>query len=319
MPKTVFFSFLPSELSTLITAHAPAGYQVETHSIDLPAEKKAALVGDADFLLLFPGRLEPEVLEAATKARLIQLVSAGFEHIDLEACQRRGVPVANNGGTNSIDVAEHTLALVLGVYRRLPLMDRLVRGQADGRADSGATTYTLYGKTVGLVGLGHIGQKTARLFKAFGADVVYADAYEAPQAIVEELGVERLELDDLLSRSHIVSLHVPLNETTRGLIGAQQLARMRADAILLNTCRGPVVDEAALTAALQNRRILGAGLDVLESEPPAPDNPLLSLDNVLLTPHTAGVTRDTWDRRGAFVFANMQRVEGGEKPLAQVG
>ena len=319
MPKTVFFSFLPPELSALITAHAPPDHTVETHSIDLPAAEKAELAADADFLLLFPGHLEDEVLRAAGRARLIQLVSAGFEHIDLEACKGRGIPVANNGGTNSIDVAEHTLALALGLYRRLTEMDRLVRASDGGRADSGATTYTIHGKTVGLVGLGHIGQKAARLFKAFGAEVVYADAYEAPQAVVEELGAERLELDDLLGRSDIVSLHVPLNEATRGLVGAPQLARMRPDAVLLNTCRGGVVDEAALTAALRENRILGAGLDVLETEPPAPDNPLLRLDNVLLTPHTAGVTRDTWDRRGAFVFANMQRVERGQEPLAQVG
>jgi phosphoglycerate dehydrogenase-like enzyme len=316
MPKVVFFSFLKDELSALITAHAPADYEVEIHPADLPETQKTTLVADADFLLLFPGRLEAPVLEAASP-KLIQLVSAGFEHMDLEQCRRRGIPVANNGGTNSTDVAEHTLALVMGIYRRLIEMDHAVRSGSP-HADSGETTYTIAGKRVGLVGLGHIGQKAARLFKAFGADIHYTDAVAAPEPILTELQAQRLELDELLRSCDIVSLHVPLNANTRNLIGPRELDLMRPNAVLVNTCRGGVIDEAALARTLAAQGILGAGLDVLETEPPAPDNPLLTLDNVLLTPHTAGVTRDTWDRRGRFVFDNMQRVWNGEEALARI-
>lgn len=318
MPNVVFFTFLKPELAQLVSAHAPADYRVETRPIDLPAAEKIPLVRQADFLLLFPGRIEDEVLRAGEGLKLIQLVSAGFEGMDLELCQKLQLPVANNGGTNSTDVAEHTLALALGVYRRLTAMDRAVR-DSTVPPESGETTYTIDGKRVGIIGLGHIGQKVARLFKAFGAELCYSDAMQAPAAVEKELGSRRVELDELLATSDIVSLHVPLNEHTRGLIGRDQLARMQASAVLLNTCRGGVVDEAALTEALAQGRILGAGLDVLAQEPPAPDNPLLQLENVLLTPHTAGVTRDTWARRGRFVFENFARVWNGEEPLARVG
>ncbi|MEZ4634020.1 MAG: NAD(P)-dependent oxidoreductase [Caldilineaceae bacterium] len=133
------------------------------------------------------------------------------------------------------------------------------------------------------------------------------------------MGVTHVDLPDLLQQADIVTLHVPLNEHTQGLIGAEQLALMKPTAMLVNTCRGPVVDEKALTAALTARKIAGAALDVLEQEPPATDNLILQRDNVLLTPHTAGVTVDTWARRGEFIFENIQRVHRGETPLAVVG
>jgi D-3-phosphoglycerate dehydrogenase len=125
-------------------------------------------------------------------------------------------------------------------------------------------------------------------------------------------------LEELFKKSDIVTLHMPLNEGTKGLVNERLLGSMKPTALLVNTCRGPVVDEAALTAALQERRIAGAALDVLEQEPPDPANPLLQLNNVLFTPHTAGVTRDTWARRGKFIFENLQRVWHGEAPLAAI-
>jgi phosphoglycerate dehydrogenase-like enzyme len=131
--------------------------------------------------------------------------------------------------------------------------------------------------------------------------------------------VERVSLDDLLRRADIVTLHVPLNDQTRHIIDARALSLMKPTAVVINTCRGPVIDEPALTAALQERRIRGAGLDVLYKEPPTPDNPILQLENVLFSPHSAGVTYDTWQRRGAFIFENLQRVANGEKPLAVIG
>ena len=158
----------------------------------------------------------------------------------------------------------------------------------------------------------------ARLFKAFGAEVAYADPIRVAEEVEQALGVCHLPLAELLQTADILSLHVPLNEHTRGLIGREQLRQMKPTSILVNTCRGGVVDEGALTQALQERHIMAAGLDVLEQEPPAPDNPLLQLENVLLTPHTAGVTRDTWARRGAFVFANMERVMHGEPAAARI-
>ncbi|NKB71566.1 MAG: lactate dehydrogenase [Candidatus Latescibacteria bacterium] len=318
MPNVQFFTSLPPDTARLLTDQAPPDYQVGTHSIDLPDADKAPLVQEADFLLLFPGRLSETVLRQAQKAKLLQLVSAGFDQINLDLLRELDLPMANNGGANAIDVAEHTFSLILGYYRRLIEMDRNVRTDRYSAIDSGSTTHTIAGKKVGIIGLGHIGREVGQRLKVFGAELYYADAFAAAPQVEAELGITRLELDDLLTRVDIVTLHVPLNEATRGLIGAEQLARMQSHALLVNTCRGPVVDESALTQALQQGQIGGAALDVLEQEPPAPDNPLLRLDNVLLTPHTAGVTRDTWARRGVFIFENFRRVWAGEKPLAQI-
>jgi phosphoglycerate dehydrogenase-like enzyme len=318
MPKVVFFTHLVPELAGLLTAHAPADFDVFVYPAKTPDSEKAALVADADFLIPFPGVIAEPVLRAARRLRLVQLVSAGFDRMDLDLCRSLGVPVANNGGTNSIDVSEHTLSLILGLYRLLPAMDRTVRAGRWNALDSGALTYTIHGKTAGIVGFGNIGRQIARLLRPFGATLPYFDVQPAPPAVEAELGVQRAALEDLLQRADIVTLHVPLNSYTDRLIGARELELMKPNALLINTCRGPVVDEPALAEALAARRIAGAGLDVLVEEPPSPDNPLFHLDNVLLTPHTAGVTRDTWSRRGEFIFANLQRVWQDQAPLAAV-
>ena len=318
MIKTVFFTNLPTEQAALITCHAPAHFAVETHPTALPDEQKVALLKEADMLVLFPGRLSNAVLETAPQLKLIQLVSAGYEHMDLDLCARLGIPVANNGGTNAIDVAEHTLALTLGLYRRLIDLDRSARAGTWDEVALGLETRTNHGKTVGLVGLGHIGRRVARLFAALGAKLLYSDAIAASEETERELNIVRCELPDLLAQADIVSLHVPLLPSTRGLIGAVELAKMKGDAILINTCRGPVVDEDALYQALSAKSIAGAALDVFAQEPTPPGYPLMQLPNLLATPHAAGVTRDTWARRGRFVFENLQRAWDGEPPLAQI-
>jgi phosphoglycerate dehydrogenase-like enzyme len=318
MPKVVFLTRLAADTAGLLTQHAPANYDVITAPVSLPDADKIALVRDADFLILFPAVISADVLAAAPQVKLIQLVSAGFDQLDIRRCREMGIPVANNGGTNSLDVAEHTIALILAWYRRMVEMDHNVRTGHWDAIDSGASTYTIAGKTVGIVGLGNIGRKVARLLRAFGAELLYSDAFPAPAEVEQELGVTRVDLDELVRRADVVTLHTPLNAQTRGLIGAAQLAAMKPTALLVNTCRGPVVDEAALIEALQAGQIAGAALDVLSQEPPAADNPLLAMPNVLLTPHTAGVTRDTWARRGEFIFANLERVRRGDTPLAVI-
>ena len=318
MPKVRFFTFLSPEITPLLTQYAPSGFEVSVHASDLPDEEKISLVQDADFLILFPGQISERVLRSAPHLKLIQLVAAGYDSMDVNLCRELGIPVANNGGANSIDVAEHTIGLILGFYRRLIELDRNVRADRWRDIDTGSSTYTINGKTVGIVGLGNIGKRVARLLRAFGTRILYYDQYPPVGDIESELGVTRMELDDLLRESDIVTVHLPLTHETRGIIGRHELSLLKPTAVLVNTCRGPIVDEVALTEVLSEGRILGAALDVLEQEPPAPDNPLLKLNNVLLTPHVAGVTYDTWTRRGEFVFRNLQRVWEGEPPLAVV-
>ena len=273
-------------------------------------------MGDADFLLLFPGRLSGAVLKAAKKVKLIQLVSAGFDELDLELCRKLGIQVANNGGTNAQDVAEHTVALILGVYRRLVDLDKFARTNRWDELEIGLSTHTISGKTVGIIGLGHIGRQVARLLRGFGAYLIYNDVEEAQPELERELRISRLGLVELLQTSDIVTLHVPLTEQTRHLIGRRELSHMKTTALLINTCRGQVIDEQALTSILKVNRIMGAGLDVLEEEPPDINHPLLSLENVLITPHVAGVTLDTWRRRSEIIYQNMQRVWEGNDPLS---
>jgi len=318
MPTVPFFTNLAPETAALLTQYAPEDFAVTVYPATLPDGEKIAIVQNADFLILFPGYLSEPVLRAAHDVKLIQLVSVGFDRMDLKLCRELGIPVANNGGANALDVAEHTIALILSFYRRMVEMDSNVRTGQWNMIDSGATTYCIDGKTVGIVGLGQIGQRVARLLGAFGANLLYYDPYPPAPSVAHELKAQRVTLEELFQRSDIVTLHIPLNEGTHGLVNERLLALMKPTALLVNTCRGPVVDEAALTAALQERRIAGAALDVLEQEPPEPNNPLLQLENVLFTPHTAGVTRDTWPRRGKFIFENLQRVWQGEAPLAAV-
>ena len=318
MPRVIFFTNLVPELAWQVIAPAPADWDVSVHPNDLPESEKARLATDADFLILFPSTLEESVLRAARRLKLVQLVSAGFEHMPLDLLAELAIPLANNGGTNAIDVAEHTFALILSVYRRMTTMDRNVRNEGWKAIDSGMTTFTIQGKTVGLVGLGHIGKEVAKRLIPFDARALYFDPFPAPAEVERSLQVERVPLDELLKRSDIVSLHVPLNEQTRHLIGAAELARMKRSAVLINTCRGPVVDEEALIQALGSGAIRAAGLDVLHDEPTAPDNPILQFENVIFSPHIAGVTYDTWQRRGEFIFENLRRVGDGEAPLSEI-
>jgi glyoxylate reductase/D-3-phosphoglycerate dehydrogenase len=252
---------------------------------------------------------------AAPKLRLIQLLSAGYDDVDLEAARRAKVPVCNNGGANAISVSEHAMMLMLGVSRRLIWQHGNVsagRWRGNGPAPR---MYEIYDKTLGIVGLGTIGKKVARLANAFRMRVQYYDIARLPEHEEDALGVRFRLLRELLRTSDIVTLHVPLNGSTRHLIGADELALMKPEAIIINTSRGPVIDEAALTRALGDNKLFGAGLDVFDQEPPPPDNPLLKLPNVLLTSHFAGPTWDNHVARFRNAFDNVQRVARGEPPL----
>jgi len=318
MPTVCFFTDDRPEITALVMRHAPPGFDVRIHSDRVADAEKVALLQEADFLIL-TGRAAPEAaLRTARRLKLIQLMSAGYNTINVALCRELGIPVANNGGANAIDVAEHTLALILGIYRKLFAVDQAVRTQQWDPYDFGLSTHTINGRTAGVVGMGQIGRRVARLLTAFGAQVLYYDPMPLTAEEEATVGVTRVALPDLLRAADIITLHVNLNAESHHLIGRQELALLKPTALLVNTCRGAVVDEAALIETLTARRILGAALDVLELEPPDPANPILKLDNVLLSPHMAGNSYDTWSRRGQFMFENIQRVWAGQPPLAVV-
>ncbi|PYO56822.1 MAG: lactate dehydrogenase [Candidatus Rokuibacteriota bacterium] len=256
-----------------------------------------------------------EFFRAAPKLRLVQLLSAGYDRVDAEAARKAGVPVANNGGANAVAVAEHTLMLMLAVLKRLVrLHNDVVAGRWRASDPGDARVYELAGKTIGIVGLGNIGKKVARRAAAFDMDVRYHDIKRLTEDEEDALGVRFALFTELLRAADVVSLHVPLDDSTRKMLGAREFAMMKPTAILVNTCRGPVVDEDALHRALTEGQIAAAGLDVMVEEPPAPNHPLLALPNVTLTPHSAGPTWENWTARFRNGFDNIQRVAAGGRP-----
>lgn len=260
--------------------------------------------------------LEPltaEIIATAPRLRLIQKIGVGVNTIDLEAARRGAVAVCNMPGTNTQAVAEMTLLLMLSALRRANRLDAAAR--AGWRLPPAFQDHAseVCGRTVGLVGYGAVPSRLAPMLQAMGARVLYASRSPKPDAVGE--GVT---LDALLAASDIVSLHVPFAPDTERLIDAGAIARMKRGAILVNTARGALVDEAALSAALQSGRLGAAGLDVLETEPPDAGNPLFGLDNVVCSPHVAWLTRETLERSLAVAVENCRRIEAGEELLHRV-
>ncbi len=316
-PKVVFLNDLDDRYCQIVVDEAPPGMTVVAASNRLDEDTQIELARDADFLLLFPGRLSDRVLTNAPNVRLLQLLSAGYDRMNLKLAADLGVPVANNGGANSVAVAEHAIMLMLAVYRRLYHYGHVVKGGGwRPTGDRTIDTYEIEGKTVGLVGIGNIAQKVARRLRGFDVALLYYDKYASLRPTEEEaLEIRPVDLETLLTTSDVVSIHVPFTSETRNMIGAAELSMMKPSAILINTARGGIVDEAALVEALQTGSIAGAGLDVLEHEPPDPNDPLPKLENVIVTPHTAGPTYESLAKRAANSFYNMQRVWNGEEPL----
>lgn len=293
---------------------APAGFDLAIVGAGGSPEFRAA-VADAEYLLGFAdGSMDDGFYKAAPRLKLIQLLSAGYDRVNIDAARRAGVPIANNGGANAIAVSEHAILLMLAVYRSLVRQHQNVAG-GRWRGNAMPRQYELYGKILGIVGLGNIGKKVARLARAFGMRVQYYDIARLSEDAEDALGVRFRLFNEVLRTSDIVSLHVNLTAQTRHMIGAPELALMQRSAVVINTCRGPVVDEAALHDALSSGRIAGAGLDVFAQEPPPANNPLFTLDNVVLTPHMAGPTWDNNYSRLRNAFDNVQRVARGEAPL----
>ncbi len=292
----------------------PPGFELVMADFGTPEFVNAA--AEAEYFMGLARNMGGEFFRSAPKLKLVQLLSAGYDRVDVESARKAKVPVANNGGANAIAVAEHTILLMLAVLKQLVRFHQdVVAGRWRPPASSEAPVLELSGRTVGVVGLGNIGKKVARRARGFDARVQYYDVLRLTEAEEDALGVRFVLLAELLRTSDIVTLHVPLTDVTRGMIGARELHLMKKDAILINTCRGPVVDEPALYQALKERKIGGAGLDVLVDEPPAKDNPLFTLPNVTLTPHSAGPTWENWLGRFRNGFDNIQRVAAGRKPL----
>jgi phosphoglycerate dehydrogenase-like enzyme len=315
MPRIVFSPKFPKPLLEVLESMKPSGFDIAV--VDATGPEFLTAAKDAEYFMGF-GRnpLGPDFYAAAPKMKLVQLISAGYNTIDLEAARRARVPVANNGGANSVAVAEHAVMLILATLKKLHWQHNNVTAGKWRIGDFAETRlYELEGKTVGIVGLGNIGKKVARRLRGFDCKIVYYDIIRLPEHDEDALGVRFVLLDELLKMADVVTLHVPLTSLTKDMISERQLNLMKPTAVLVNTCRGPVVDERALHKVLITKRIAGAGLDVMTEEPPSKDNPLLNVENITITPHTAGPTWENWTKAFRNAFDNILRVHAGRKPM----
>lgn len=312
-PKVILVP--PSEATGKLAA------EMAPSSIDLVLAQQGTTAFDealktAQYMICYPNvTMEDPFYRVGKNIKLVQLLSAGYDAVDIEAARRAKVPVANNGGANAISVAEHAVMLMLTVARRVVWQHASVSGGRWRGNGPAPTMYELYDKTLGIVGLGNIGKKVARRAQAFGMKVEYYDIKRLTEDEEDQLGVKFRLLRELLKRSDFVSLHTPLNASTKHMIGKSELELMKKSAILVNTSRGPVIDEKALHDHLQAGKIFGAGLDVFDEEPPPSNNPLFKLDNVVLTAHFAGPTSDNHVARFRNAFDNVERMMRGDKPF----
>jgi glyoxylate reductase len=294
---------------------------VSPHDRPLATDELHAAVAGADGVVtLLHDRVDDAFLDAAgSRLRIVANAAVGYDNIDVPACARRGVFVSNTPGVLTEATADIAFALILMATRRLGEGERLIRARPPW---SWSMFFMLgsgiQGKTLGVVGLGKIGLATARRARAFGMEIAYAGRRRAPAEIETELAARFLPLEELLAQADVVSLHCPLSAETHHLIDAEALGRMKLSAYLVNTTRGPVVDEAALAEALRVGTIAGAGLDVFEREPEVHEA-LLGLESVVLIPHLGSATVETRTAMGVLAARNVVAVLGGDAPVTPVG
>ncbi|MDZ7671811.1 MAG: 2-hydroxyacid dehydrogenase [Halanaerobiales bacterium] len=264
-------------------------------------EEMIKRIKEADILIIANQPLPAEVINAAENLKMISVAFTGFDHIAMETCRENNIVVSNSSGYANQAVSELVFGLTINLMRKIKDSDEAVR---EGKTRTGLIGNELAGKNFGIIGFGSIGQKTARIADAFGCNILVDN--HKKHKVGEELGVEYLKIDELMQKSDIVSLHVPLKDSTVNLIDEEKIALMKKDAILINTSRGPVVNSKALATALNKDEIAGAGIDVFEMEPPIPeDHPLLNSKNTILTPHTAFATEEAFLKRAEIVFNNI--------------
>ena len=325
MLRILILSPMPEGLIRLFFAESMEKYKIEADFKtvnELDTEKLKAELRDADVVIgdyTFKIQITSEMVDAMTRVKLIAQPSTGYDHIDLAACRRKGIPVSNIGGANSVSVAEHTMALALDLVKRIGYAHRRITEGAWVQEELLNVAAEVHGKTWGVIGMGRIGKEVTARAEALGANVVYTDIARLPEPDELKLGVKFLPLQRLLAESDVVSIHVPLTDKTRRMMGEKEFRLMKSYAVFINVSRGELVDEGALARAVTQGWIGGAGVDVFTTEPIAPDNPLLVAAkdgaNVVLTPHMAGATNDARLRIIQTTVENVVRVAMGQPPI----
>lgn len=285
-------------------------YDEKTTDVDELTER----TGDSDIVIIANNSYPKEAFENAENLKLINVAFTGIDHVDTEAAKEKGVKVANAAGYSDQSVAELVIGLIINVYRQITVGNEDIRkvdfpGPIQG--------IELKGKTVGIIGTGNIGLRVAELLKAFGVKLIAYSNSEKPEGI--ELGIEYKSLDDVMTESDIVTIHVPNNKETKGMISREKLSLMKDTAVLINCARGPIIDNDALADLLNNDKIAGAGIDVFDMEPPIPaDYDLLNAKNTVLTPHIAFLTDEAMINRANIVFDTTTAYLNGEEKNIQI-
>ena len=314
----------PARYKVLITDYIWPSLEVEERALeeveavavvapDGGEETLAALAEDVDGILTCFAPVTDRVLRAASRCMVVSRYGVGVDNIDVDAATELGMVVAYVPDYCVDEVSDHTLALLLALNRKLVHFDRYAREESWGKVPLTLPVARLRGRVLGIIGLGRIGHEVCRKARAFGMEVLAHDPYISDK-VFAAIGARPVSLDTLLRESDFVTLHTPLTAETIGLIGEPQLRLMKPTALLINCARGPVVDEQALVTALREGWIAGAGLDVLQSPLPTPDNPLLQMENVLVTPHVAFFSRESLHELRSRAVGGVVNVLRGEVP-----
>ncbi len=295
----------------IVKEELPEGFEPRFLS-EQSQEALRAEIKNVDYILA-GGRLmiTREALENAGNLRMIQRSGVGLDALDLDAIKEKGIPLYVNQGINAESVAEHTLLLILACLRKLPTINRNTKNGIWKKQEQGIQTSELRGKTVGIAGMGHIGLALTELLTPFYVKILYTDIFRVDEEYEKAHNMERVPPDRLFAESDILTIHCALTETTQNMINTDTLLKMKPGAILINTARGGIVDSRAVADALENGQLSYAALDVHEQEPIPEDYPLKKIDNVILTPHIAGVTADSFRQMIHDAFRNISYFDQG--------
>ena len=311
--KILWLGIFSDQVKQMMRDLAPEDAELMFVTSKSDKEEHLRLLAEADYAAPNGITITEEYMRAAKKLKLIQLWGAGVYKYDQDTLRKYNIALQNGVGLNAAAVAEMTVLHILAVNRHLPYVDRELRKGRWLKSEMRDKCNSVYDKTVGLVGMGNIGRRVSGMLHGLNvAEILYYDLFRLSPEQEKELNVTYCKLDELVSRSDIVSLHAPLTEQTRKLMSRERIAMMKPDAILINTARGGLVDEEALIEALQNGKIRGAGLDTFAVEPPQADNPLFQMDNVVLTSHGGGAVIENIPPRIQHVYDCIEKFEHGE-------
>ncbi len=312
--RVLYFSHAGDDLYAMIRACVPPGFDLVTLETG-SEEERLQKIADVDAVIVVTQKLTKAHLAAAKKLRFVQHQGVGFhDTVDWRALAEHQLPLAICTAGTSRGVAEHAILLMLATMKRLPHIDAEMRQGRFHLNTYRHSSYELGGKTVGILGFGRVGQGVAARIQPFGVTTLYHDLLAFPNELESRLQATRVSFDELITRSDIVTIHVPRTPATTGMFKAAVFARMKPTSFLINTARGGIVDEKALTDALATKQIAGAGFDVFDVEPTRADDPLYAFPNVVLTPHIAAGTRDAFQTKMRFAFANLATFFDGGNP-----